>query len=83
MIEVIRTSIRIWEFLGIFSAFFFGTAQRVYLVELTTVGRLATHREKSGSFTLVWEKSGRLGKGRETLVCLWCGTAVAIIAEYS
>jgi len=37
--------------------------------------------EKSGNSSLVGEKSGKLGKVRETVVCLCYGTAVAIVTK--
>ena len=37
--------------------------------------------EKSGNLTLVGEKSGNLRKVGETVVWLWCATAVAIVGK--
>ena len=45
---------------------------------------VASHRaklEKSGDFALVREKSGKLGKVSEIVVCLCCAATVAIVTK--
>jgi len=52
----------------------------VYVLEIRLTNHLE-NLEKSRNFTLLRNKSAKLGKVVEIVVCLCCGTTVAIAAK--